>query len=274
MEINMNTQQSHEMASAVLKEGRNLGASLAGLASVESLKKEPSTRVVPFIPAGSYGSEESPYSLKPGEVRWPEGGKTAVVLAVEHPEQKPEMDWWYGMIDPPGNRVLKNIVKELRAWINRQWPEVKVWPITYHIEKGGIFLKEAARLAGLGVIGRNNLLVTPEYGSRVRLRSLIVGVDLPPTGPTDFDPCGTCDGYCLQSCPARAFDKIVLTEEQTGEKLLPGRIGNYCRANCARIMEKNEQEAVLESAPEISPEPVGIIKYCRNCEINCPIGRL
>ncbi len=269
----MNTQDRYALASAVLRQARELGASLAGLASVESLKKEPSARVVPLIPAGTYGSQESPYNLKPGEIRWPDGGKTVVVLAVEHPENHPELDWWYGLIDPPGNRVLKKIVRDLKNWLAEQWPQVTVWPITYHIEKGGIFLKEAARLAGLGTIGRNNIVVTPEYGPRIRLRAMILDVELPPTGPTGFDPCPSCPGFCLKSCPSGAFDRIVLTPEQTGEERLPGRIGNYCRANCARIMQRNEDEAVPELVPDISPEPVGIIKYCRNCETACPAGR-
>jgi len=50
-------------------------------------------------------------------------------------------------------------------------------------------LKDAAVLAGLGCIGKNNLLLTPEYGSRVRLRAFTIDLVLPSTGPLPFDPC-------------------------------------------------------------------------------------
>jgi len=77
---------------------------------------------------------------------------------------------------------------------------VPTWPLPYHIENGGIYLKDAAVLAGLGTIGRNNLLITPEFGPRVRLRALLAGVDLPPTGPAGFDPCEGCPAPCLTDC--------------------------------------------------------------------------
>lgn len=262
----------YRLASRILEKCREFGAPLAGICEVAALKMEPSTRVVPHIPAGSYGSLASPLGLKPGEVRWPEGGQSVIVLAVPHPESEPELDWWFGQIDPPGNRLLKATSRRLKDWLGETCPEIKVSPITYHIEKGGIFLKEAARLAGLGCIGRNNLLVTPEYGSRVRLRALILDQPLPATGPSAFDPCPDCAAPCLKSCPNRAFERIVLTAEQTGEKHLPGRIGNYCRSNCSQVLLKNEAEAEPQLVPEISDLPVPVIKYCRNCELSCPYG--
>lgn len=42
------------------------------------------------------------------------------------------------------------------------------------IESGGIFMKDAAVLAGLGTIGKSNLVITPKYGSRIRWRVLLL----------------------------------------------------------------------------------------------------
>ena len=93
------------------------------------------------------------------------------------------------------------------------WP----WPIKslnlnliphllpYHVGKGGIFLKDAAVLSGLSIIGMNNLLITPEFGPRVRLRALCLDVEVEPTGPVDFAPCETCDMPCRQACPEESF---------------------------------------------------------------------
>lgn len=63
--------------------------------------------------------------------------------------------------------------------------------------------KEVARRAGLGWIGRNNLLVTPERGSRVRLVTVLTDLPLETGRPLEPD-CGNCR-KCQQSCPAGAI---------------------------------------------------------------------
>jgi epoxyqueuosine reductase len=63
--------------------------------------------------------------------------------------------------------------------------------------------KKIARLAGLGYTGRNNLLVHPVYGSRLRLVSVLTDMPLEADIPLDLD-CGACFA-CLASCPAQAI---------------------------------------------------------------------
>ena len=66
-------------------------------------------------------------------------------------------------------------------------------PLPYRVEHGGTLFKDAAALAGLGTIGKNSLVITPEYGPHVRFKALFLDVDLEPTGPIDFTPCKSCD---------------------------------------------------------------------------------
>lgn len=268
----MNSKEKLRLASLVLGKTREFGAQLVGLADLEALKMEPSARVLPLVAEGVYQPPVSPYGLKPGEVKWPAGGKSVLVFAVPHPKQQPELDWWYGQINPPGNQILKDIADKVKDWLNEHYPTVEAHPLAYHVERGGVFLKEAARLAGLGCIGRNNLLVSGEFGPRIRLRAMILSEKLPPTGPTSFDPCAVCEAPCLKVCPNGAFDRQILTPEATGEKLLPARVGDYSRDKCAEIMLANEAEAEKKLVPDIADEPVEIIKYCRNCEFSCPLG--
>lgn len=62
--------------------------------------------------------------------------------------------------------------------------------------------KHIARAAGLGWIGRNNLLVNPKFGSRIRLVTVLTDMPLEPDAPLARD-CGTCRA-CLAACPAGA----------------------------------------------------------------------
>ena len=64
--------------------------------------------------------------------------------------------------------------------------------------------KKIACLAGLGWIGRHNLLVTPQFGARVRLVTVLTEMPLEPTGPPRVFGCGTCR-RCIAPCPAAAI---------------------------------------------------------------------
>ena len=67
--------------------------------------------------------------------------------------------------------------------------------------------KAVARLAGLGWIGRNNLLVTPQFGSRVRLVTILTNAPLESTGPPRAFSCGACV-RCVAPCPAGAIREM------------------------------------------------------------------
>lgn len=99
-------------------------------------------------------------------VRWPQVATSAVVLAVAHPSDRPDLDRWYGREwsgDTPGNRTLIATVGRLADWLEAEHG-VRCWRIPYHIERGAVHMKDTAVLAGLGCVGRNNLLLTPEFG--------------------------------------------------------------------------------------------------------------
>ena len=84
--------------------------------------------------------------------------------------------------------------------------------LPYHIEYGAIYMKDAAVMAGLGCIGKRNMLVTPQYGPRQRLRVMLIDTDLSATGPSDFDPCRACSMPCRDACPQQAFDEKIFSK--------------------------------------------------------------
>jgi len=63
--------------------------------------------------------------------------------------------------------------------------------------------KKIGELAGIGFIGRNNLLVNPGIGSRFRLVTILTNMPLEPDKRLKAD-CGKCRG-CVSVCPAGAI---------------------------------------------------------------------
>ncbi len=63
--------------------------------------------------------------------------------------------------------------------------------------------KTAATQAGLGWIGKTALLVTPEFGSAVRLGTVFTDLSLPGGVPVTSGRCGSCRA-CVDACPVDA----------------------------------------------------------------------
>jgi epoxyqueuosine reductase QueG len=75
--------------------------------------------------------------------------------------------------------------------------------IDWDKQKSHVSHKIVGLLAGLGWIGRNNLLVNPQLGSRHRLVTILTDMPLEPDEVLDRD-CGNCKA-CLMTCPAQAI---------------------------------------------------------------------
>jgi epoxyqueuosine reductase len=118
---------------------------------------------------------------------------------------------------------------------------------------GLIFLKEAAVMAGLGVIGRNNLLITPQYGANVRLRALFLDKEILDDKPLRFAPCDDCPAPCRRACPQNAF-----------------KSGTFQRSLCSIQMLKDEADQKMIT---MEGKAIAVVSYCRACEWACPVSR-
>jgi epoxyqueuosine reductase QueG len=75
--------------------------------------------------------------------------------------------------------------------------------VDWKTQKGHLSHKHVASAAGLGWMGRNNLLVNEQFGSRIRLVTILT--DLPLViDPLSIKDCGSCLD-CLSLCPAGAI---------------------------------------------------------------------
>ena len=64
--------------------------------------------------------------------------------------------------------------------------------------------KMAATSAGLGWIGKNGLLISPRYGPRLSLVTVLTDARLRPDAPIERCLCGECM-LCIEHCPSRAI---------------------------------------------------------------------
>lgn len=242
------TSENKNIEQTIVAKAKELGASLAGIASIEDLKASVSYEVY----------DKNPFYEEYKGVKWRPEHKSVLVWALSHPASEPVLDWWSMKVPgfTPGNGVMRLQSRKLRVWLGEELG-IKALSLPYQIEYGGAFLKDSAVLAGLGVFGKNNIVVTPEFGTRIRLRGIFMEAELEPTGPLDFDPCSDCDMPCHRACPQDAF-----------------RSGAFERAHCKKEDDKRAaNKEILDGAIMGIEEPSKVWKPCRFCELACPVAQ-
>ena len=115
-------------------------------------------------------------------------------------------------------------------------------------QKGHLSHKKIACAAGLGWLGRNNLLVNPDFGSRIRLVTILTNMPLSYAQPLNRD-CGDCKA-CISACPAGAikenpedFDWVQCFEQLrafTKMRLVGQYICGVCVKACGGTALKNK----------------------------------
>ncbi len=257
-----------EIGKHVLEIAIKNGANLAGIANVKALRASSShliyTQLENYSGVGTIKDDDR--LMQNQLFNWPETARSLLVIALSHPRDLPKLDWWDGK-GTPGNRLLMDIIGHTQKQIESNL-KMKTQKLHYYVEKGGVFLKDAAVLAGLGCIGKNNMLVTRDYGPRVRLRALFLDEEIDSTGPVEFDPCADCKAPCRKVCPENAMvDKVIAFESIEDSLDLPARDGAYDRKLCNMRMEKDIHESNEYAGGQFP------IKYCRKCEFVCPVGK-
>jgi epoxyqueuosine reductase QueG len=107
------------------------------------------------------------------------------------------------------NGRLNRGVHELAAYFRRRGyrslPLPAIAPTDQRFQEGLLSYKHVAEVAGMGRIGWHSLLITGEFGPRVRLACLITEALLEPSPRAFENFCQGC-GACVTSCPAKAFE--------------------------------------------------------------------
>ncbi|MFX1500574.1 MAG: 4Fe-4S binding protein [Promethearchaeota archaeon] len=144
--------------------------------------------------------------------------------------------------------------------------------------KGELNLKHAAVEAGLGSRGKNDLLITPNYGPRVRLFGVITDADLEPTQKDNKDYCTKCN-ICIEACPSGA-----LSESGCDPKICSPYAMKWGLPQILRFLSELEKETSMERIFKRlrglemwnfwQALSQGSFYECFTCIQSCPVGKI
>ncbi len=132
---------------------------------------------------------------------------------------------YYTLMDEAANMISSMIEKTG----SRALPVPAYSPLRFQKgePRGLISLKHVAAESGLGRLGRNTLLIHPEFGNIMRLGALVTDMDWPEySAPLDFNPCPKGCHACERLCPIGAIrdgsvDKVACLGKCVKHVLLP-----------------------------------------------------
>jgi epoxyqueuosine reductase len=101
------------------------------------------------------------------------------------------------------HRVVWDKLEALLDWLKAQCPEVRGRAV---VDTAPLLERDYARLAGLGWIGKNTMLISRRLGSFTFLGALLISLELPHDQPHQANHCGSCT-RCLNACPTDAFTR-------------------------------------------------------------------
>ncbi|MCZ8514137.1 tRNA epoxyqueuosine(34) reductase QueG [Paenibacillus filicis] len=161
------------------------------------------------------------------------------------------------------HHVLRSRLERLEAWIQERVPEARMQSM---VDTGALVDRAVAERAGIGYVGSNCAVITPEFGSWVYLGEMITNIPFPPDQPIT-DSCGDCT-ICIDACPTgalvgpgqlnaqRCVSFLTQTKGIIEDDELKRKIGNrlYGCDTCQIVCPKNKG-IHFDRHPELAPDP-------------------
>ncbi len=113
------------------------------------------------------------------------------------------------------------------------------WDTDRRHGRGILSLKHAGVLAGLGVMGKNTLLINDRFGNMIWLGAVLVSEELDADREASYTGCPEGCTLCLDSCPQKALDGTTIDQRRCRERSITSTEGggwvlscNLCRTVC------------------------------------------
>ncbi|SFT19797.1 epoxyqueuosine reductase [Paenibacillus sp. BC26] len=141
--------------------------------------------------------------------------------------------------------VLRERLRRLEAWLLERVPEGRFLSM---VDTGALSDRAVAERAGIGWLGSNCSIITPEWGSWVYLGEMITNLPLPPDAPVT-ESCGSCTA-CIDACPTDAL-------------VAPGQLNSQ---RCISFVTQTKGVVTDELMRKIGNRLYG----CDTCQVVCP----
>lgn len=221
----------NEKLTASVKElAHSLGADLVGVAQADSFM-------------------EAPKGHRPEDLL--RGARSVIVMAIHlldaSFESAPNREYaiTYNVVNQELNRIAFRVARFLQDKGYRALQVPASPPYDVERNMGDLSHRHAGQLAGIGVFGKNSLLLSTKFGPRIRLVSVITDAPLKADTPLNIDLCNDCD-KCLRACPVGALK---------GERIVDKP---KCDAHHVEVGEKLQ---------------LGDLEVCGVCIRVCPVGK-
>ena len=203
-------------------------------------------------PSSIYGFTSIPYSLYASQY------KSALVFAVPYGEQLTiknytEERFERGIQD--AKRVVDEILVQIEEILNEQKVKYYIPPVAQSSEEelvAPFSFKYAAVNAGLGWIGKNDVVITEKYGPRVRLSAILIDSQFGYGQRIIKSNCPDSCIKCVQICPYNALHDVKWDIDTLRNDIIDYQLCNQKRS---LYIEKHGRK-----------------NACGLCMAACPIG--
>lgn len=160
-----------------------------------------------FVSISEYLENRSFYGKEDSFKRIPnfDKYKTIIVLGLSYPSEEVNYNGkGYGVLsryayNTDYHIVFKKVFNEIEKELNNL--NLKSY---FSVDVSDIFEKQAAFLANLGYIGKNQLLINNKFGTYLNLATILVDIDISKNIDLQGN-CGECK-LCIDACPSNALD--------------------------------------------------------------------
>ncbi|MER2107826.1 MAG: tRNA epoxyqueuosine(34) reductase QueG [Solibacillus sp.] len=141
--------------------------------------------------------------------------------------------------------AVRERLQLLEAWLVERVPDVQIKSM---VDTGELVDRAVAERAGIGWVGKNCSVITPEFGSYIYLGELVTNIPFIPDTPME-DECGDCT-LCIDVCP-------------TGAIVAPGQLNSQ---RCVAFLTQTKGFLPDEFRTKIGNRLYG----CDTCQTVCP----
>jgi epoxyqueuosine reductase len=120
---------------------------------------------------------------------------------------------------------------------------VEHWEPDKQYARAILSMRHSGYLSGLGVLGKNTLLINDKFGNMIQIGAILVDVELEPDPIATYEGCLPDCQLCLDSCPQNALDGLIVNQKlcrplsnYVNEKGFVLKKCNVCRRICPHCL--------------------------------------